>query len=123
MFLFWGRAWWDPYADTVTQEERLWIADPKAIHRILQGSSYLYGKVNIRKELGVTLLGKGLAWAEGESFLTPYLVSITLIPELGDVHKRQRRAMAPAFGLVEAKGLFPCFAQCSNSVGHCSSYT
>ena len=27
----------------------------------------------------------------------------------GDVHKRQRRAMAPAFGLVEAKGLLPHF--------------
>jgi len=69
-----------------------------------------------------TLLGKGLGWAEGESFLT-HLVSITLTPEPGDVHKRQRRAMAPAFGLVEAKGLFPYFARCSNSVSHCSSYT
>ena len=27
--------------------------------------------------------------------------------------------MAPAFGLVEAKGLFPYFVQCSNSVSHC----
>jgi len=122
MFLFWGRAWWDPYADAVTQEERLWIADPKAIHHILQGSSYMYGKTNGRKETIAILLGKGLAWAEGESFLT-HLVSITLIPELGDVHKRQRRAMAPAFGLVEAKGLFPYFARCSNSVSHWSSYT
>ena len=101
----------------------MWIADPKAIHHILQGSSYLYGKLNSRKELGTILLGKGLAWAEGESFPTPHLVSVTLIPESGDVHKRQRRAMAPAFGLVEAKGLFPCFSQCSNSVSHCSSYT
>ena len=28
--------------------------------------------------------------------------------------------MAPAFGLVEAKGLFPYFVQCSNSVSRCS---
>ena len=27
----------------------------------------------------------------------------------GDAHKRHRRAMAPAFGLVEAKGLLPYF--------------
>jgi len=28
---------------------------------------------------------------------------------VGDIHKRHRRAMAPAFGLVEAKGLVPYF--------------
>ena len=27
----------------------------------------------------------------------------------GDVHKRHRRAMSPAFGLVEAKSLLPYF--------------
>ena len=27
----------------------------------------------------------------------------------GDVHKRHKRAMAPAFGLVEARGLLPHF--------------
>ena len=32
----------------------------------------------------------------------------------GDVHKRHRRAMAPAFGLVEAKGLLPYFMDTVN---------
>ena len=27
--------------------------------------------------------------------------------------------MTPAFGLVEAKALYPCFVRCSNSVSHC----
>jgi len=31
--------------------------------------------------------------------------------------------MAPAFGLVETKGLFPYFVQCSNSVSYCSIHT
>jgi len=97
----------------------LWIADPKAIHRILQSGSYLYEKPRGRRELTARLVDRGLLWAEGESFLTPPLVGITPILESGDVHKRQRRAMAPAFGLVEAKGLFPYFVQCSNSVSHC----
>lgn len=28
--------------------------------------------------------------------------------------------MVPAFGLVEAKGLYPCFVRCSNSVSQCT---
>ncbi|KAF9645980.1 cytochrome P450 [Thelephora ganbajun] len=79
-------------------EGRLWIADPKAIHHILQGSSHLYGKLHSTREVTASFLDKGLSWAEG------------------DVHRRQRKAMAPAFGLVGAKGLFPYFLRCSNSL-------
>ena len=59
----------DAYPDAVVQEDRLWIADPKAVHRILQGSGYLYGKPGHSRELIVTLLDRGLAWAEGEPSL------------------------------------------------------
>lgn len=79
-------------------EERLWIADPKAIHRILQGSGYLYEKPPITMELATLIADRGIISAEG------------------DAHKRQRRAMTPAFGLVEAKGLYPYFTRCSNSL-------
>jgi len=69
-FLLRGRTWWDPYADTVTQEDRLWIADPKAIHRILQSGSYLYERPRARRELIVSLVDRGLIWADGGSFFT-----------------------------------------------------
>ena len=39
----------------------------------------------------------------------PFLTSSSSNNPTGDVHKRHRRAMAPAFGLVEAKGLLPYF--------------
>jgi len=69
-FLLRGRAWGDPYADPVTQEDCLWIADPKAIHRILQSSGYLYERPRGRRELIVSLVGRGLIWADCGSFFT-----------------------------------------------------
>ena len=93
------------------------VSDPKAIYRILHGSSYLYRKPSNLRELVALVGDKGLAWADGELPLTSRAIQ-PLILRLGDIHKRQRRAMTPAFGLVEAKALFPCFARCSNSVSH-----
>ena len=103
------------------QEQRLWIADPKATHHVLQGSSDLYQRPARDREILAIVMDRGLLWSVGELLLTHRIVS-PLIPSLGDVHKRQRRAMTPAFGLVEAKGLFPCFARCSHSVGHCYTH-
>lgn len=42
------------------------------------------------------------------------LASSSFNDSTGDVHKRHRRAMTPAFGLVEAKGLLPCFMETVN---------
>jgi len=87
----------------------LWIADPKAINHILQKSGYLYAKTTNARE-GITLLtGPGIFWAEGKLPIatSPFFLS-TNNPS-GDVHKRYRRAMAPAFGHVEAKGFLPYF--------------
>jgi len=53
------------------QEERLWIADPKAAHHIIQGSGHLYGRLNSVRELFVAIMGRGLTWAEGELSLVP----------------------------------------------------
>ena len=52
------------------QEDRLWIADPKAINHILQKSGYLYAKPSNARER-IALLGDGgVASVEGKFFLT-----------------------------------------------------
>jgi len=94
------------------QEDRLWIADPKAVNHILHKSGYLYARPIDIRERSAVLTDRGILWAHGE-------LSITTTPGLsnnftGDVHKRHRRAMAPAFGLVEAKGLLPYFMDTVN---------
>ena len=73
-FSFGGRAQLDPYPDVVTQEERLWIADPKAIHHIFQYSGDLYGRLDSFREQVAIVLDRGLFWAEGELHLTPHTV-------------------------------------------------
>jgi len=48
------------------QEDRLWIADPKAINHILQKSGYLYAKPSSARELTVLLVGRnGVGSADG----------------------------------------------------------
>lgn len=49
-----------------SQEDRLWIADPKAIHHILQASGYLYSKPNFISERIAIIMDRGLVWATGE---------------------------------------------------------
>jgi hypothetical protein len=100
------------------QAEYLWIADPKAIHHILQAASHLYEKPAFIREQIATFLDNGLAsTASGSGFLVSHRVK-PLTLSLGDVHKRQRRAMTPAFGLVEAKALYPYLSRCSDFVSH-----
>ena len=54
---------------TRVQEDRLWIADPKAINYILQKSGYLYAKPNHIREGAALCLGRGIIWAEGEFYI------------------------------------------------------
>lgn len=54
---------------TAAKEDRLWIADPKALHYILQATSYLYVKPLIRKETASLITDKGLVWAGGTASL------------------------------------------------------
>lgn len=79
------------------QEDRLWIADPKALYHILH-SNDIWGKTVADREINAVLLDRGLLWAEG------------------DVHKRQKKALIPAFGLSEAKALMPRFLLVANKV-------
>lgn len=75
----------------------MWIADPKAISHILR-SGDLWVKTTTNREMNAILLDKGLAWAEG------------------DVHRRQRKALTPAFGLSVSKALMPRFLLVANKV-------
>ena len=50
---------------TNVKEDRLWVADPKALHHILQATSYLYVKPSIRRETSSLIADKGLVWADG----------------------------------------------------------
>lgn len=115
-----GYVWLQPRISGVlivilAQEDRLWIADPKAISHILKNSGTLYKKLESTREMTAWILDNGLAWADGNTFSNS-VPSRILIPT-GAAHKRQRRAMTPAFGLVEAKGLLPYFAQSATKVG------
>lgn len=79
-------------------EDSLIVFDPKAIHHILQDTTYLYEKPAVRGEFLSLVMDWGLVCVEGAT------------------HKRQRRAMTPAFGLVESKALYPHFTRCADSV-------
>ena len=75
----------------------MWIADPKAISHILH-SGDLWVKTTTNRELNAVLLDEGVAWAQG------------------DAHRRQRKALTPAFGLSESKALMPRFLLVANKV-------
>ena len=102
----------------IAQEQRLWVADPKAVHYILQGSHDTYDKLPIMKEMFATLMGSrpGDGRAERKFFCHTSRDIITK-SELGDEHKRQRRAVSPAFG-SGTKALHPYFSRCCNTVSH-----
>jgi hypothetical protein len=55
------------------KEDRLWVADPKALHYILQATSYLYVKPSIRREVSYMIADGSVLWADGtaESHLPP----------------------------------------------------
>ncbi|KAF9787463.1 cytochrome P450 [Thelephora terrestris] len=74
-------------------EGRLWVADPKALHQILQATSGLYVKLPIRRETTSIVTDKGLLCVEGEA------------------HRRQRKAMMPAFGLTTSREYLPRFIE------------
>ena len=92
----------------------MWIADPKAINHVFKNSDTLYGKLDSTRELISLLLDRGLIWADGSAFSNSALFQI--MTSAGDAHRRQRRAMTPAFGLAEAKASLPYFAKSATKV-------
>ncbi|KAI0351948.1 cytochrome P450 [Trametes cingulata] len=79
-------------------EDMLWISDPKALQYIYQTSGYNFPKQPERRILSRLIGDTGLTWAEG------------------DVHKRQRKVMLPAFGTPESKALLPVFRHYAEQV-------
>ena len=63
---------WYTHVDATVQEERLWIADPKAIHHILHSPDSLYVKPSVHMEKNAMLTDRGVAAVEGECLLIPY---------------------------------------------------
>jgi hypothetical protein len=69
--LFLSLAQANSHIDVVAQEQRLWVADPKAVHYILQGSQDTYDKLPIMKEMFATLMGSrpGVGGADRKLFV------------------------------------------------------
>lgn len=72
-------------------QDRPLISDPKALQYIFNTSAYSFQKPEDVREILRIFNGPDLVWSEGE------------------IHKRQRKAMLPAFGGPEARALFPIF--------------
>ena len=114
LYAFEGLCWCvefqNPFESSVLMHtykaDRLWIADPKALHQILQATSYLYVKPSIRKETASLLTDRGLVWADGVA-VSPISSRVRLTHLTGDTHRRQRKSMMPAFGLTTSREYLP----------------
>ncbi|KAF8131873.1 cytochrome P450 [Boletus edulis] len=96
-------AWQSQYGNivrlkSILGEDRLLISDPKALHKVLNTSTYGYPKLPSLRVLSRTINGKGLLWADGED------------------HKHQRSIMLPGFGLKECKAFLPISKDCADSI-------
>ncbi|KAF9260694.1 cytochrome P450 [Marasmius fiardii PR-910] len=76
-------------------EDRLLIADPKAIHHILQGYRWVVPKERRRRALATS--GPSVVYVEG------------------DDHRRHRRIMSPGFGTPQSRALVPVFSAAASS--------
>ncbi|KDQ64101.1 hypothetical protein JAAARDRAFT_201503 [Jaapia argillacea MUCL 33604] len=79
-------------------EDALIVTDPKALQYILSTSGYSFIKPLDLVEIARALMGVGLVTVDG------------------DVHKRQRKLMLPAFGTPETKAFFPVFRSVSEQL-------
>jgi len=102
---------------SVLQNDRMLIADPKALQHILQTSGYKWQKYTERKELSRLTGGRGILWADGniEVKVINFFYQL-IVYGSGDVHKRHRKVMLPGFGFPEAKNFIPLFSACAESV-------
>ncbi|KZT12277.1 cytochrome P450 [Laetiporus sulphureus 93-53] len=72
-------------------ERMLYVADPKALHHILLKDEQIYPESNQTIVLNSLLLGPGL------------------LSTLGELHKRQRRMLNPAFSVSHIRSMLPLF--------------
>jgi len=71
------------------QEDRLWVADPKAINHILQKSGYLYAKPSDIQEQAALFNDRGIGSVEGELSTT---ISYFLLLARLTIHRRGTQA-------------------------------
>jgi len=76
----------------------LYVADPKALSWILGSQGYRYRASPSSRRLIQNLLGDGVIWAQG------------------DVHRRQRKALGPAFHPNVLRAFVPIFFQHSRKL-------
>jgi len=65
--------------DVCAQEDRLWIADPKAANHIIQKSGYLYAKPSENQEISALFNDFGLPSVEGELSATNRSFSFLIV--------------------------------------------
>ncbi|KAK7472252.1 hypothetical protein VKT23_000373 [Stygiomarasmius scandens] len=114
--------WQQLYGDVIRfkasfNNDRMLIADPKALQHILQTSGYKWQKYTERKELSRLTGGRGILWADGniEVKVINFFYQL-IVYGSGDVHKRHRKVMLPGFGFPEAKNFIPLFSACAESM-------
>ncbi|PKK61700.1 cytochrome P450 [Rhizophagus irregularis] len=95
--------WYKKYGNIVKyygifNKPAVFVADPKIIQEITLSKSYDFIKPYSNNKPAIALLGKGLVFAEG------------------DVHKRQRKMMNPAFSHSNIKGMVPDFIRVTNTL-------
>ncbi|ESK92566.1 cytochrome p450 [Moniliophthora roreri MCA 2997] len=78
----------------LTEENQIAVLDNAAVHHIFQ-NAYVYVKAPAHRPLFAKLLGRGLAWAEG------------------DEHKYQRRLLSPAFTTNSTRGMSDDIFKCA----------
>ncbi|KAF5315025.1 hypothetical protein D9619_007490 [Psilocybe cf. subviscida] len=72
-------------------QELLLLADPKALHYVVQASGYRYPKPHDTNQAIRLMMGRGIFWA------------------VGDDHKRHKKVMSPAFDIARLRSFLPLF--------------
>lgn len=96
---------------TLTQEDRLFVLDPKAIQYIYQTAEHNFPRSTDRREIHHILSGGGILMADGKLMSKRSgLRTNHKHMMLGDEHKRQKKILQPAFAPKELKSLVPLFS-------------
>lgn len=97
------------FAENFVQENVLFLADPKSLHHVMQASPYGYKRVSGQRVISALVMDRGLLWADGTKMVYPLFPISDRLSSTGDVHKRQKRAILPAFSVPEIRAFLPIF--------------
>jgi cytochrome P450 len=98
------------------QVNTLLVSDPKALQYIYQTKSYDYPKPPERLAFVELSNGNSVVAVDGIVSFLSTLAHCLLSLAPGDVHKRQRRVLLPAFGVSEARSFVPIFNKYASQV-------